>query len=280
MSSLLALPDGRHLDMRARALVMGIVNVTPDSFSDGGDFLSHSNAISHGLRLVEEGADIIDIGGESTRPTHTPVDAADEKARVLPVIAALAQQTSVPISIDTMKADVAEAALDQGALLVNDVWGLQRDTRMAPLIAERNVPIIIMHNRVQEDPSLDIVCDVLDFLSRSLDIAFAAGVRHEQIIIDPGFGFAKTHAQSLRLLRELHRLTILGCPILLGVSRKRAIGFATGQTDPKQRMIGSVAAAVLGVQAGASIVRVHDVAPHVEAMRLCASLLSDGGSAP
>jgi dihydropteroate synthase len=254
--------------------------VTPDSFSDGGDFFTPASAIDHALGLVAEGADLIDIGGESTRPHHQTVSAADEQGRICPVIAAVAARTKVPISVDTMKAKVASAALEAGAMMVNDVWGLQHDPDMAHVVASHRVPVIIMHNRHAEDPSIDIVRDVVDFLSRSIDLALAAGVAHSQIIVDPGFGFAKTHAQSLRLVRELDALNILGCPILLGVSRKRAIGFATEVREPKARLIGSLATAVLGVRAGAKIVRVHDVAPHVEAMRMCAAVLSDGGGEP
>lgn len=278
MSVILSLPDGRQLDLTPpHVRVMGVVNVTPDSFSDGGDFLQHQKAIAHGLALVDEGAYILDIGGESTRPTHSPVDAQEEIARIIPVIRALAQQTAIPISVDTMKAHVAAAALDAGAVIVNDVWGLQRDPAMAPLVAERGVPIIVMHNREAEDPALDIVQDVLDFLARSIDLALAAGVKQSQIIVDPGFGFAKTHEQSLRLVRELDKLKILGCPILLGVSRKRAIGYVTGRTEPKQRLIGSLTAAIFGAQAGTAIVRVHDVAPHVDAMKMRAALLPQSG---
>jgi dihydropteroate synthase len=263
---ILSLPDGRHIELGTRPLVMGIINVTPDSFSDGGDYLEQNNALAHGLIMADEGADILDVGGESTRPGHVPVSTEDEIARVIPLIKALHQRSTCPLSVDTMKARVAEAALDAGAVIVNDVWGLQHDRDMARVVAERGAPVIIMHNRGSEDPSLDIVRDVIDFLSRSLDIALKAGVLQSQIIVDPGFGFAKTHEQSLRLVRELPALKILGCPILLGVSRKRAIGVATLQTEPKKRMIGSLTTALIGVNQGAAIVRVHDVAPHVEAL--------------
>ncbi len=268
----LTLPGGKSLTLGLRPLVMGIVNVTPDSFSDGGQFADDEAAVAHGLQLVAEGADILDIGGESTRPGHAPVSAEDEIARTVPVVAAVCQQTSVPVSIDTMKARVAEAAIDAGAAMVNDVWGFQHDPDLARVVAERGVPVVLMHNRVHENAELDVVAEVLAFLSRSIEIALRAGVAHSQIIVDPGFGFGITHAQSLTLVRDLERLKVLGCPILLGVSRKRAIGVATGHSVPKARVIGSVAAAVMGAMNGANIVRVHDVAPHVDAMRMFAAI--------
>ena len=251
---------------------MGIVNVTPDSFSDGGQFLDHSAAVAHGLRLLQEGADILDIGGESTRPGHAPVSADEEIARVVPVVRALAAVTDLPISIDTMKAAVAEAALDAGASIVNDVWGFQHDPDMARLVARRSVPAIIMHNRHDDDPSIDVMAEVMSFLARSIEIGREAGVRLEQLVVDPGFGFGKTHAQSLTLVRDLARLKALGCPILLGVSRKRAIGLVTGRSEPRDRMIGSLAAAVIGAMNGAQIIRGHDVAPHVDAMKMFAAV--------
>ena len=271
-------PVGRSLPrsplvLGLRPLVMGIVNVTPDSFSDGGLFLDHQAAIAHGLALLEEGADILDIGGESTRPGHEPVSADEEIARVVPVIAALAARTSLPISIDTMKARVAQAALDAGASIINDVWGFQHDPALARVAAERGVPAVIMHNRLEDDPTIDVMEEILAFLSRSIEIGLAAGMRHDQFIVDPGFGFGKTHAQSLTTVRDLARLKALGCPILLGVSRKRAIGLATGRSEPKERAAGSVAAHLMGAMQGAQIVRVHDVAAHVDAMKVFAAVM-------
>ena len=262
----------RPLLLGARPLVMGVVNVTPDSFSDGGDFLDHGAAIAQAKRLLAEGADILDIGGESTRPGHAPVTAQDEIERVVPVLRALAATTDLPLSIDTMKATVAEAAIDAGASIINDVWGFQHDADMARVVAERNVPAIIMHNRHEVDASLDIMDEILRFLSRSIEIGLKAGVRKEQLVIDPGFGFGVTHAQSLTMVRDLEKLKVLGLPILLGVSRKRAIGAATGRTEPKDRMIGSVAAHLIGAMNGADIIRVHDVAAHVDAMRVVAAV--------
>ena len=263
----------RALVLGPRPLVMGIVNVTPDSFSDGGNFLDADRAIAHGLELVADGADILDIGGESTRPGHAPVSAYEEIARIFPVIRGLASQTDVPISIDTMKAEVARAALEAGASIINDVWGFQHDPALAKVAAEADVPVILMHNRETDDPTIDVMAEVIAFLQRSIEIALAAGVKRERIIVDPGFGFGKTHQQSLITVRDLARLRDeTGCPVLLGVSRKRAIGRATGRDVPKERVIGSVATAVVGAMNGASIVRVHDVAPHVDAMRMFAAI--------
>ncbi|HWG03519.1 MAG TPA: dihydropteroate synthase [Beijerinckiaceae bacterium] len=275
----LALTNGRSLALGGVPLVMGIVNVTPDSFSDGGDFLTSEEAVAHGLRLAGEGAAILDIGGESTRPGHAPVTAQEERARVLPVIEGLVRQTDVPISIDTMKASVAAAAVEAGAAIVNDVWGFQRDADMARIVAEAGAPAILMHNREKDDPAVDIVAEVVDFLSRSIDIALAAGVRRDRLIIDPGFGFGKTHRQSLRLIRELNRLQDFHLPILIGVSRKRAIGQVTGRTEPRARLAGSLAAAMIGAENGAAIIRAHDVAPHVDAMKIFAAIGQHAGQA-
>ena len=275
----IALPDGRALELGRVPLVMGIVNVTPDSFSDGGQFLAAEEAIAHGLRLASEGAAILDVGGESTRPGHTPVIAEEEIRRVLPVIRDLSGRIDVPISIDTMKAGVAAAAIDAGAVIVNDVWGFQHDPDIAHVVAERRVSAILMHNRNEVDPNVDIVTEVIDFLSRSIDIALAAGVARERLIIDPGFGFGKSPDQNLILLKELERLSMFGLPILIGVSRKRFIGHVTGRTEPRDRLAGSLAAALFGVGHGAAIVRVHDVGPHVDAMKMFAAISHRPGRA-
>jgi dihydropteroate synthase len=264
----------RALELGLRPLVMGIVNVTPDSFSDGGNFLDADRAIAHGLQLVAEGADILDVGGESTRPGHAPVSAYEEIARIFPVIRGLAARTDVTISIDTMKAEVARAALEAGATVINDVWGFQHDPELAKVAAAADVPVILMHNRESDDASIDIMAEVIAFLGHSIEIALAAGVKRERIIVDPGFGFGKTHPQSLATVRDLRRLKDeLGCQVLLGVSRKRAIGLATGRAIPKERVVGSVATAVVGAMNGAAIVRVHDVAAHVDAMKMFAAIM-------
>ena len=250
-----------------RALVMGIVNVTPDSFSDGGLWLDPAAAIAHGQQLAAEGADILDVGAESTRPGAAPVSVEDEIARAIPVIRALAQTTRVPISIDTMKAPVARAAIEAGATIVNDVWGFQFDPDIARVAADARAHCILMHNRREDDASVDMFADVVDFLSRSLEIALKAGVSRERIVLDPGIGFGKTHAQSFEMIRRLPELRAhFGLPVLLGASRKRCIGVASGVDIAAQRVAGSIAAHLWGAMHGADIVRVHDVAAHRQAL--------------
>lgn len=273
MPTALTLPDGRRLALDARPLLMGVVNVTPDSFSDGGSLSSAAEAIAHGRKLAADGADIVDVGGESTRPGHAPLDAATELARVLPVIAGLVAGGGAPVSIDSWKAEVADAALTAGASIVNDVWGAQRDPAIAGVAARHGAPIILMHNRETTDPGLDILADVMAFLERSIAIALAAGVPRAQIVVDPGIGlFGKTAEQSLTLIRQLSRLTELGCPVLLGASRKSVIGAVTGQSVPAQRVSGSIAAHLYGASQGAAIIRAHDVAEHAQALKVWAAL--------
>ncbi len=252
-----------------RTLVMGILNVTPDSFSDGGLFQGEAAARGQAERLVGEGAAILDIGGESTRPGHTPVPAAEEQARVLPVIRALAPGLSVPISIDTYKASTAKAALEAGATIVNDVWGLQREPDIARVAAEHGAPVIAMHNRETIDPAIDIVADMLRFFERSLGIARAAGILEADIVLDPGIGFGKSWEQHLESLRRLPEIRALGFPLLVGVSRKSLLGrLHDRETRPADRLHGSLAPTRWQRTLGADIVRVHDVAAHVDAMRV------------
>ncbi|HEV2575219.1 MAG TPA: dihydropteroate synthase [Beijerinckiaceae bacterium] len=270
-------PARTPLRLSHRALVMGIVNVTPDSFSDGGRYLDHAAAVAHGEQLAAEGADILDIGGESTRPGAATVTLDEEIARVVPVVRTLSARTRLPISIDTMKAKVAAAAIEAGATIVNDVWGFQFDPDIARVSAEAQVHCVLMHNRRQDDAGIDMFAEVKDFLSRSIDIALKAGVNRDNIFIDPGIGFGKTHDQSFELVRRLAELKqALGFPLLLGISRKRFIGFATTRTIASERMIGSVAADVYGALNGADIVRVHDVAAHVEAFAVLNAILGKG----
>lgn len=252
-----------------RTLVMGILNVTPDSFSDGGLFQGEAAARIQADRLVGEGAAILDIGGESTRPGHTPVPAAEEQARVLPVIRALAPGLAIPISIDTYKASTAEAALAAGASIVNDVWGLQREPDIARVAAAHGAPVIVMHNRETIDPAIDIVADMLRFFERSLGIARAAGIPEADIVLDPGIGFGKSWEQHLDSLRRLPEIRALGFPLLVGVSRKSLLGrLHDRETRPADRLHGSLAAHALAATLGADIVRVHDVAAHVDAVRV------------
>lgn len=257
---------------KMRPLVMGVVNVTPDSFSDGGQFLDPQTAIAHARRLAGEGTDILDIGAESTRPyggtVRVPLE--EERARLAPVLAEVIA-LGVPVSVDTLKAAVAAWALDLGAAIVNDVWGLQRDPDMARVVAERGVPVIIMHNRETADPTIDIVADVTAFFQCSLDIAARAGIARERIVLDPGIGFGKTAEQSLICIARLDAWRSFGLPLLVGASRKRFI-HSVAPSDPMDRLGGSLAAHLLAVENGAAIVRVHDVAPTVQALTVAAAI--------
>ena len=268
----LTLPDGRSLALPATPLVMGIVNITPDSFSDGGLLKNAEAAVAHGARLAAEGAAIVDIGGESTRPGHAAVDAATEMARVLPVIVGLKARVDTPVSIDSYKAEGAEAALAAGASIINDVWGAQRDPRITDVAAQAGAPIILMHNRESIDASIDIFDEVLRFLERSIAIATQAGMARSQIVVDPGIGFGKTARQNLDLIRHLDRLAVLGCPVLLGASRKSTLGRITGREVPAERLAATIAAHLYGASRGAAIIRAHDVAPHIDALKTWATI--------
>lgn len=266
--------DGGNLELGKRTLVMGIVNVTPDSFSDGGNFFDAEKAIAHGFALAAAGADILDVGGESTRPGAALVTAEEELARVLPVISGLKEQTALPISIDTYKPQVARAALLGGAHILNDVWGMQWEGdpthEMAAVAAEYGAPIIVMHNQKGTEYK-DLIGDMIDFFSRSIDIGLAQGMKQEQIILDPGIGFGKTPEQNLEVLARMKELTALGCPLLLGTSRKSVISYClTGDnTAPIQdRIFGTAATVALGIQNGADIIRVHDVKEMLQTVKI------------
>lgn len=259
-------------DLGRRTLVMGILNATPDSFSDGGRFADVDRAEAQATRMIDEGADVVDVGGESTRPGHVPVSAEEETARVLPVIARLAPHCPVPISIDTYKAATAAAALRAGATIVNDVWGLTRDPDIARVAAEFGAAVVVMHNRETIDPGIDTIADQIAFFHRAIDRATAAGVREEDVIVDPGIGFGKTFEQNLETLARLGELAAVGRPILLGTSRKSMIGRIL-DLPPDERLAGTLATNVAGILAGAAIVRVHDVRPHVEAARVTDALV-------
>jgi len=252
--------------------VMGVLNVTPDSFSDGGKFLTAEPALAQARRLVAEGADIIDVGAESTRPYHgaRPVSAEEELARLRGVLSAIVS-LGVPVSIDSMKSSVAAFALDAGAVIVNDVWGLQRDSGMATLVASRNVPVIVMHNRDSADPAIDIMSDISAFFARSLDIATKAGIARGNIVLDPGIGFGKTAEQSMTALARLDELKSFGLPLLVGASRKRFIA-SVNPSEPQQRLGGSIAAHLIAARRGARIIRAHDVAETVQALQLAAAI--------
>ncbi|MBV9262533.1 MAG: dihydropteroate synthase, partial [Pseudolabrys sp.] len=251
------------LQKKGRPLVMGVLNVTPDSFSDGGAFIEPETAISHARQMVGEGADIIDVGAESTRPYGgmQPVSDNDEVSRLSPILGAVAA-LGLPVSIDTLKCSTAEWALDRGASILNDVWGLQGDPGMAPLATKRRVPVVCMHNRTAADPKIDIIDDVLKFFGRTLEIASQAGVARAQIVLDPGIGFGKTPEQSIECIAKFSTFRKFGLPLLLGASRKRFINSVVA-SQPSQRIGGSLAAALYGAGHGADIVRVHDVAETV-----------------
>ena len=250
----------------SRTYVMGIVNVTPDSFSGDGVAHDADAALEQALRFQAEGADIIDVGGESTRPGHTPVDAGEELRRVLPVIRLLASRLHVPISVDTYKHEVAREAVAVGASMINDVWGLKRDPALAELAARESVPIVLMHNQVGTAYS-DLLPDVIGSLRASMDTALGAGVPPENIILDPGVGFGKTAEHNLELLRRLSELTMLGRPLLVGTSRKSTIGLVL-DLPVEERLEGTAATVSLAIANGADVIRVHDV----KAMTLVAKM--------
>lgn len=266
-----ALRDRLLADLRQRPLIMGILNVTPDSFSDGGQATTLDSAVAKGRAMVAAGADIIDIGGESTRPGAQEVRAADELARVLPVVSALAQAGDLAISIDTYKAEVAQQAIQAGAIMVNDVWGLHRDPAMADCVADAGVAVVIMHNRIAADPDLDILADLRRFFDHSLALAQRAGIPSGHILLDPGIGFGKTQPQNLTCLAHLRELRDYGLPILLGVSRKSFIGHVLGK-PVDQRLAATVQTNLYGLLNGADVIRVHDVPEHAEAMTLLAAI--------
>lgn len=256
-----------------RPRVMGVVNVTPDSFSDGGLHADVDTAVAHALRLAEEGADVLDIGGESARPGANGVSVEEELARVIPVIERLARETALPISIDTSKPEVMRAAVAAGAGMINDVYALRREGAL-DAAAALGVPVVLMHmlgepRSMQDAPDYeDVVADVHRFLAERIFSAEMAGIPKKRIVVDPGFGFGKTTAHNLALLARFERFTDLGVPALAGLSRKRSIGEITGRDDPQARIHGSVAAHVIAAQRGAKLLRVHDVAATVDALKI------------
>lgn len=247
----------KEFQIGKKTYIMGILNVTPDSFSDGGKFNNLEIAIKHAKEMVAEGADIIDIGGESTRPNHKAVSKEEELRRVIPVIEALSKEIDIPISIDTYKGEVAEKAIKAGAALINDVWGFKKDPYIAEVAAKYNVPCCLMHNRDNTDYK-NLMEDVLNDLKESLDIALKAGVKPENIMVDPGIGFAKTYEQNLIVMNHLEDLATLGYPVLLATSRKSMIGNAL-DLPSDQRLEGTIATTVLGIMKSCDFVRVHDV---------------------
>ncbi|MFJ8264261.1 dihydropteroate synthase [Rummeliibacillus sp. NPDC094406] len=264
--------DGHKLDFANETFVMGILNVTPDSFSDGGKFNSVENAVKHAKEMVADGAKIIDIGGESTRPGHTPISAEEELSRIIPTIKAIRSEVDdVLISVDTFKSEVARAAIKAGAHIINDVWGAQYDPEIAKVAAELKVPIILMHNRTNEDYGEDFWADTKADLENSIDIAHKAGVKDEYIWLDPGIGFAKSHEQNIEMMKVLPQLVDMGYPVLLATSRKRMIGTVL-DLPVDERMEGTGATCCYGVEKGCHIVRVHDVKPITRMMKMMDAL--------
>jgi dihydropteroate synthase len=256
--------DGFLRKLAAPPVVMGILNLTPDSFSDGGRFASIEAAVAHAAAMVAAGADVIDVGGESTRPGAAAVSASEELARIEPVLARLASEVAAPLSIDTYKAEVAARAAELGAVVINDVWGLQKDPAMADTVAAAETALVIMHNRAEKDAGIDIVADMERFFDRSLDMAAKAGIPRERIILDPGIGFAKTSAQNRAAFAHIAKLKQRALPILVGVSRKRFLGSDAPALDT---LAGTIAANLAAAALGASIFRVHDVAAHAAALK-------------
>ncbi len=263
-----------ELDYGKKTLVMGILNATPDSFSDGGKYFDADKAVKHALEMAANGADIIDVGGESTRPGFDEVSAEEELERVIPVIRAVAKEVPLPISIDTYKAGVAEEAISAGAHIINDVWGAKKDPKMAETAARLGVPIILMHNRANRDYSA-FVRDVLNDLYESIHIARNAGVKEENIILDPGIGFAKNLPYNLEMMRNLDTITSLGYPVLLGTSRKSFIGTIL-DLPVEERVEGTGATVCYGIQKGCQIIRIHDVKEMSRLAKMMDALMGKG----
>ena len=251
----------------SKPLLMGILNLTPDSFSDGGRFSNVDAAVAQALRLVADGADIVDIGAESTRPGATPVPEAQELARIEPILGAVSRAIAAPISIDTYKASVARRAVQLGACVVNDIWGLQKDPAMAGTVAETGAAVVVMHNRASVDPDIDILSDMRRFFDHSLYLAARAGIPQAHIMLDPGIGFGKSQLQNLQALQGLARFADYNLPMLVGVSRKSLLGVVLNSAVD-QRLIGTIATNLAARVRGVQIFRVHDVAEHVAAFRM------------
>jgi dihydropteroate synthase len=270
----LRLASGKSLETGGRALVMGVLNVTPDSFSDGGRFFRRDVAVAHAREMAAEGADVLDVGGESTRPGGEEITAEEEMRRVLPAIEELVAETSVPISIDTQKAAVAEAALDAGAQMINDVSALRTDPEMAALAAERGVPVCLMHMQgrpktMQKEPAYEeVVGDIKRWLGERVEFAVGAGIPRGQLLVDPGFGFGKTPQHNLELLRRLHEFHELDCGVMIGTSRKSTIGIVLG-AESDERLYGTLATVACAVMSGSHMVRVHDVKAALDVVLVC-----------
>ena len=264
----------REFDVENRTYVMGILNVTPDSFSDGGKYNNIDMALKHAQSMVEDGADIIDVGGESTRPGYTLISEDEEISRVVPVIEALVKEFDIPVSIDTYKSKVAEAAVQAGSTLVNDIWGFKYDSRMAEVVAQSGVACCLMHNRdMEKNPYNNYLAGVISDLQECVNIAHKAGVADDRIILDPGVGFGKDLNMNLQITNNLELLSILGYPVLLGTSRKSMIGL-TLDLPVTERAEGTIATSVMGVMKGCSFVRVHDVKENKRAIKMTEAILN------
>ncbi len=270
----------RTLTLGRHAVIMGIVNLTPDSFSDGGQFSEAENAVQHAIEMAGEGAQIIDIGGESSRPGAQEVSAIEEQRRILPVVEALAGIEGMLMSVDTWRADTADLALKAGAHIINDIWGLQRDVVLARVIASHGAGCIIMHTGRGRERMSDIVADQLKFLGESLEIADKSGIERDRVVLDPGFGFAKeTVQENIGLLARLNELHGLGLPLMVGASRKRFIGTITGKAV-EERTVGTSATSVVARMKGAALFRVHDVGVNADALKIADALIAaETGSA-
>lgn len=272
------LAHGKTLTLGPKSVLMGIVNVTPDSFSDGGDLESVDAAVAHAREMVREGALIVDIGGESTRPGGRSIDAKEEQDRILPVLEALREHSGTLLSVDTYRAETAARAVDAGAHVVNDVWGCQREPDIADVAADSGAGLVIMNTRREREVLPDLLDDALAFLERSLGIASRAGVTDEQIAIDPGFGFSPSAGDDIPILNGLERLQTLGFPILVGTSRKRFLGKITGREEPKDRAVATAATSVIARLKGAAVFRVHDVEENADALAVADAVLREGVS--
>ena len=251
---------------------MGIVNITPDSFSDGGDFFSLEKAVYHAKEMLRQGADIIDIGGESSRPGHTRISAEEELERVIPVIERIIDETDAIVSLDTIRPEVAEEGLKCGVHIINDIWGLQGDVGMAEVVAEYDVPVIIMHNKHDTHYEGDIIEEMSRFFERSIEIALDAGIGKDKIVLDPGIGFGKVFEQNILVIKRLNEFKKLGYPILLGTSRKSSLGRILG-VPPKERLEGTLATTAIGIMQGVDIIRVHDVEENLKAAKVADAIV-------
>ncbi len=275
--------DGFLNKIGVHPVVMGILNVTPDSFSDGGHFVAADTAVAHAKTMAAQGCTIIDIGGESTRPGATAVPGAEEFARIGGVVAHLANELAVPLSVDTYKASVAARAVELGAIMINDVWGLQKDPGMADAVAGVEAAVVIMHNRSEKDAAVDVIADLRRFFDRSLALAMRAGIPDRHIVLDPGIGFGKTARQNIEAIARLGELKDYGRPIMVGVSRKRFFGSRVPggiERGIEGQLVGTIAASLAAAAAGASLFRVHDVAEHVAALAVFDALRNRGAPTP